>query len=168
MEDKDLTKKLNWFYSLEVTQVDNYLAQSKEVNDPYLVSGLQRVAFIEQEHVDGISNMIISLGAKPTLLGDIISPLLGTIMGKALGTTKLATMFKTNIMLEARAVSDYLKLIEKLKLDEKYQVLNKTLQFNLIDEDLHSSWFAQVIAKEEAASWPLSPVLAKEKELEKV
>lgn len=161
MEVNVLVRKLNWFYSLETTQVDNYLAQSKVAEDPYIISGLERIAILEQEHVDNISSIIIELGAKPTVWGDVISTLLGTALGKILGTTNLITMFKMNIKIEAKACQDYNQLINELMRDNNEQTIIKTLQYNLIDEDLHSSWFNHVIKYKEKRPWPLSVELAK-------
>lgn len=161
MDQKTLLSRLNWFYSLEVTQVDNYLMQSKAIADPYISTGLERVALIEQGHVDNISKMIIALGGKPSMAGELLSPLLGTVMGKALGWTDVATMLKANIRIEAKAVTDYQKLIDEMTWAGHDRGMVKTLQYNLTDEDLHSSWFAQVIEQLQAnRAWPLSPALA--------
>lgn len=160
MDQKTLLSRLNWFYSLEVTQVDSYLAQSKAVSDTYIATGLERVAQIEQGHVDNISSMIINLGGKPSLLGDVLSPILGTALGKVLGTTDVATMLNANIKIEAKAVTDYQQLIRDLTSGEHEHGMVKTLQYNLTDEDLHSSWFAHVIEQLGHPVWPLSPVLA--------
>jgi bacterioferritin len=160
LELKKLLAKLNWFYSLEVTQVDNYLAQSKTVDDPYIATGLERIALLEQEHVNNLSGIIISLGAKPSIISDVLSPLFGTAMGKVLGTTDLALMLQTNIKIEARATTDYDKLIRELEAGNYDQGMLRTLQYNMIDEDLHSSWFAHVMERLDNRSWPMSPVLA--------
>lgn len=160
MDSKTLLSRLNWFYSLEVTQVDNYLAQSRAVSDPYVSAGLERVALIEQGHVENLSSMIINLGARPSMLGDVLSPIIGTALGRVLGTTDVATMLKANIKIEAKAATDYQKLIHDLMSDEHDQGMVKTLQYNMTDEDLHSSWFAHVIGQLDDPTWPLSPVLA--------
>ena len=36
MNKKELIARLNWFYSLELQQVDLYTAQSKQMEDIYL------------------------------------------------------------------------------------------------------------------------------------
>lgn len=160
MDQKTLLSRLNWFYSLEVTQVDNYLAQSKALEDSYIATGIERIALLEQEHVNNLSAIIINLGAKPSMLGDMLSPIIGTALGKVLGTTDVATMLKANIKIEAKAATDYQKLIRELEAGDHDQGMLKTLQYNMTDEDLHSSWFAHVIEQLENPAWPLSPVLA--------
>ncbi|MFZ5640551.1 MAG: ferritin-like domain-containing protein [Bacillota bacterium] len=160
MDLKKLLSRLNWFYSLEVTQVDNYLAQSKAVDDPYIAAGLERIALLEQEHVNNLSGIIISLGAKPSIISDILSPLFGTAMGKVLGTTDVALMLQTNIKIEAKAATDYYKLIRELESGNYDQGMLRTLQYNMVDEDFHSSWFAHVLERPDNRSWPMSPVLA--------
>ena len=160
MELKKLLAKLNWFYSLEVTQVDNYLAQSKAVDDPYIAAGLERIALLEQEHVNNLSEIIIGLGAKPGIISDILSPLFGTAMGKLLGTTDIASMLQTNIKIEAKAATDYYKLLRELESGDNDRGMLRTLQHNMVDEDFHSSWFAHVLEQLENRSWPMSPVLA--------
>lgn len=164
MEKKELLRKLNWFYSLEVTQVDNYLAQSKAVEDSYIALGLERVAIIEQSHVDNISSLILSMGFKPTIIGDILSLMVGTTMGKVLGITDVAYMLRTDIKIEAKAVTDYNNLIRELESEKADPYFVRTLKYNMVDEDIHSSWFAQVIEHLEPPAWPLSPELAKEEE----
>lgn len=160
MDHKTLLGRLNWFYSLEVTQVDNYLAQSRAVDDPYIATGLERVALIEQGHVDNISKIIINLGSKPSMLGELLSPVLGTTLGKVLGTTDVVTILKANIKIEALAVTDYQKLIRELQSSEHDREILKTLQHTLLDEDLHTSWFAHVLELMDDSPWPLSPALA--------
>ncbi|MCL4425867.1 MAG: ferritin-like domain-containing protein [Firmicutes bacterium] len=160
MDQEELLSRLNWFYSLELTQVDNYLAQSRAVDDPYVATGLERVASMEKGHADKISDLVIGSGGQPTRVGDVLSPILGAALGKFLGATDVATMLKTNIKIEAKAVTDYQKLIRELESDGYDPALLKSLQQNLVDEDLHSSWFAQVINGLPDRSWPLSPVLA--------
>lgn len=162
MDQKALLSRLNWFYSLEVTQVDSYLAQSKAVHDPYIAVGLKRLALIEQGHVDNLSGMIIGLGAKPSMLGDVLSPIIGTAMGKILGTADVATMLEVNIKIEAKAAVDYQHLIRELEVGGHDHALIQTLQYNMLDEDLHSSWCAHVITRLDNPSWPLSPVLSGE------
>lgn len=160
MELKKLLARLNWFYSLEVTQVDNYLAQSKAVDDLYIATGLERIALLEQEHVNNISGIILYLGAKPSIVGDVLSPLFGTAMGKILATTDVATMLEANIKIEAKAAADYQKLIRELEAGNHDRGLIKTMQYNMTDEDLHTSWFIHVIEQMDTRPWPLSPVLA--------
>jgi len=140
MNNEELIHKLNWFYSLELNQVDLYMAQSKQIRnkDFYISKVLERASYIEQQHVDKIADKIKSLGKTPTSLGDVIAPIIGKMGGNVVAMTGLITMLKVNIMLEKKAMSDYKDLIMKIKEDDLFTLLWS----NLIDEDLHTSWFS--------------------------
>ncbi len=138
MKEKELIAKLNWFYSLELNQVDFYMAQARFMEDIYLTKTLTRVAGIEQQHVDNIAAQIKELGSKPTKIGDVISPLLGKTAGFLSGALGLRAVLKIGINLEEKAMKDYKDLIIRVS-DEH---LSNTLWDNLIDEDLHTAWFA--------------------------
>ena len=142
MDRGTLIRRLNWFYSLELQQVDLYTAQSRAMDDIYLSKTLERVAVIEQQHVDNIAEKIRELGGEPTLLGDIAAPLLGKFMGKVTGFIGPIMVLKTDIALEEKAMRDYKDLILKAGQDEE---LFSLLWANLIDEDLHTAWFANKV-----------------------
>lgn len=147
--DKDtLISKLNWFYSLELNQVDLYNAQSKAFKGSYSGLVFERCALIEQNHVDNIGEKIEKLGGKPTTLGDIISPLLGKVAGELIAMTGLEDTLAIDIMLEQKAMTDYNHLIEKLQQDQYGDNdLIKILEHNFVDENLHTEWFrTQIIA----------------------
>lgn len=147
--DKDtLISKLNWFYSLELNQVDLYKAQSKAFIGSYSGLVFERCSGIEQNHVDNLGDKIVALGGEPTTLGDIISPLLGKVAGELIAMTGLEDTLAINIMLEQKAMTDYKALIEKLQQDQYGdEELTKILQHNFIDENLHTEWFrTQIIA----------------------
>ena len=141
--DKDtLISKLNWFYSLELNQVDLYNAQSKAFKGRYSGLVFERCAYIEQNHVDNIGEKIKELGGKPTVLGDIISPLIGKVAGELISMTGLEDTLAINIMIEQKAMKDYNNLIEKLHQDNSDdKELIKILQDNFVDEHLHTEWF---------------------------
>ncbi|MFW5976527.1 MAG: ferritin-like domain-containing protein [Bacillota bacterium] len=138
MNNSEIIKKLNWFYTLELTQVDLYTAQSKMVQDKYIKNTLKRVAVIEQQHVDNIADKIKKLGGKPIVIADITAPLLGKLAGTVIGKSGVINMMKINIVLEKKAMSDYKKFIAKTVGESS---LSSILWSNLIDEDLHTSWF---------------------------
>lgn len=54
MNERELVAKLNWFYSLELNQVDLYTAQARAVEDIYMARTFARIAAIEQQHVDNL------------------------------------------------------------------------------------------------------------------
>lgn len=138
MKERELLFKLNWFYSLELNQVDLYTAQAKSMEDIYLAKTFARIAAIEQQHVDNIAAEIRRRGAEPTMLGDIIFPILGKTAGALSGMLGPRAVLKIGIDLEEKAMKDYKDLIMRVN-DEK---LFRVLWDNLIDEDLHTAWFA--------------------------
>ncbi|HHV61351.1 MAG TPA: ferritin-like domain-containing protein [Firmicutes bacterium] len=139
MDRNALINRLNWFYGLELEQVDLYTAQSKSVDDIYLSKTLERIAVIEQQHVDNIADKIRELGGTPAKTGDIIAPLLGVAAGKITGLIGPLAILKADIRLEEKAMRDYKDLIIKAGMDQE---LFDLLWANLIDEDLHTAWFA--------------------------
>jgi len=141
MEKELLISKLNWFYHFELNQVDLYHSQSKAAKDDCIALAFERIAYIEQQHVDNLGSVIKKLGGKPSALGDIISPLIGSITGRALSLAGIQNMLKVNILLEQSVMSNYKKLIHQIR-DQHDKELILTLQHNLIDEDLHAAWFA--------------------------
>lgn len=142
MTTGEIIARLNWFYSLELNQVDLYTAQSKRQEDIYLQRVLERVAGIEQQHVDNIAAQIKSLGGTPTRLGDVLAPLAGQIAGKITASLGAITVLKADIKLEEKAMQDYKDFILKAGAD---QDIFNLLWNNLIDEDLHTAWFTRKV-----------------------
>lgn len=159
MNRDQLITKLNWFYSLELNQVDWYISQSKAFTGTYSSRVLERVVQIEQQHANNIEASIRRLGQTPTILGDVISPILGSVAGKTISLTGLSNTFKVNILLERKAMRDYSDLIIHIretglhKMSELKEIRTPTgvlslieiLRRNYIDEDLHTSWFAKQV-----------------------
>ncbi len=141
MNREDLIAKLNWFYSLELNQVDWYRAQSGNSIGSYESIIFERTADIEQEHVDKIAYQIRKLDGIPTKLGDIISPILGKVAGSLVSISGIENVLKANILLEQKAMSDYTELINTIQ-DDYGAELKKILQHNLVDEDTHTAWFS--------------------------
>ena len=140
MNKEDLLSKLNWFYSFELNQVDLYTSQSKSTEDDYIALAFERIAYIEQQHVDNIADKIKELGGKPTALGDVVAPIIGKTFGKVLALSGIENLLKVNILLEEKAMKDYKELIHSVRGLYDHEVV-KILQSNLIDEDLHTAWF---------------------------
>ena len=144
-EDK-LIPKLNWFYNLELNQVDLYTAQSKAEKDDYISLAFKRIAYIEQQHIYNIGSLIKKLGYKPPPMADIITPIIGNILGKGLSLTGTASVLKANILIEQKAMKDYKELIHSLDRNNDKEII-QILQSNLIDEDLHAAWFANKLTE---------------------
>jgi bacterioferritin len=141
VEQADLIARLNWFYSLELNQVDLYMAQFRTFLGSYESIVFERTAYIEQQHVDNIANKIRELGGVPTKLGDVLSPIIGRVAGSILSLSGIENTLKANIMVEQKAMADYTELINTIK-DEYGSDLKKILQHNLVDEDTHTAWFS--------------------------
>jgi bacterioferritin len=146
MDRAQLILKLNWFYSLELSQVDLYQAQSKTFKNSYYGLSFERIAYVEQQHVDNLGSKIKELGGQPSKLGDVISPILGSVGGKLISLAGLENTLKANILLETKAMQDYRDLIYTVKqMEQRDDELLKILESNFIDEDLHTAWFAVII-----------------------
>ncbi len=142
MDKEQVISKLNWFYSLELNQVDLYNAQSKAFKGRYSGIVFERCANLEQQHVDNIGAKIKELGGNPTVLGDIISPIVGRLGGELLSLTGLENTLMVNILIEQKAMKDYNQLIEQLHRENfNDKELLKILQHNFVDEHLHTEWF---------------------------
>lgn len=143
MDREELMRRLNWFYSLELNQVELYKAQAKQFKDHYAGQVFERVATIEQSHVDNVANRIKSIGGNPTLLGEVVSPVIGMSLGNLMSLTGLERALQLNIELERKAMGDYKKLVEELVAGgEDYEgELCTQLKTNYIDEHLHTALF---------------------------
>lgn len=139
---KQLLSKLNWFYSLELNQVDFYMAQSRSFKGSYESIVFERTADIEQQHVENIKDTIKELGGRPTKIGSIVSPAIGRIAGKVISLFGVETTLKANIMIERKAMKDYTDLINSIR-DQYGEELEKILEHNLVDEDVHTAWFTE-------------------------
>jgi bacterioferritin len=145
MNREDLIAKLNWFYSLELNQVDLYRVQSGNFIGSYESIIFERTADIEQEHVDKIAYQIRKLNGVPTKLGDILSPILGKVAGSLVSISGIENVLKADILLEQKAMTDYTELINTIQ-DDYGAELKKILQHNLVDEDTHTAWFSMRLA----------------------
>jgi len=148
MNKEQLINRLDWFYSLELNQVDLYTSQSLSFNQQYTGLVFERIAYIEQQHVDDLAHTIKELGASPSLLGDVLSPIIGSLAGKLISLTGLEEVLKINILIEQKAMKDYKELINTLKQREHAgSELIKLLEYNFIDENLHTEWFKSKLSQ---------------------
>lgn len=142
MEKEALIKKLQWFYFLELNQVNLYLAQSRQVDDFYLKQTLLRIAEVEQGHVENIKAKLAYLGASPAFVGEKVAPLTGMMGGLVTGMAGTIAILKANIDLEEKAMKDYKDFILRVGKDDE---LFEMLWDHLIDEDLHTAWFTNKV-----------------------
>ncbi|RNC29812.1 MAG: hypothetical protein AWM53_00030 [Candidatus Dichloromethanomonas elyunquensis] len=158
MDKEKLISRLNWFYSLELNQVDLYKSQSKAFAKEYAGLVFERLSSIEQRHVDNIGTKIKELGAKPTAIGDVLSPVIGHIAGKIIGWRDLTEVLKINTLIEQKAMKDYKGLIEDIKNNHfGSEELIKVLQNNFIDENLHTEWLKTKLSELQTLAFCLDP-----------
>ena len=148
LDRQQVINRLNWFYSLEMNQVDLYTMQSKQVDDIYIKKVLERVAEIEYGHVENIRDKIRQLGGKPSHLGEALAPVTGKIAGFLSTWPGTMAVLKADIALEEKAMKDYRDFIIKAGNDQDLFTL---LWGHLVDEDLHTAWFANKV--KELAAW---------------
>lgn len=143
MDREDLIRRLNWFYSLEMNQVELYKAQSRQFKDHYAGQVFERVALMEQSHVDNVASRIMSIGGNPTLLGEVASSIIGMSLGNLMSLTGLERALQLNIELERKAMSDYKKLVTDLVVsgEDPEGEFCTQLKYNFVDEHLHTALF---------------------------
>lgn len=142
MDDKTLIKWLNWFYTLEMSQVNLYLNQAKKTNDDYIAHVLLKVAEIEAKHAEMFYNFIRKLGSKPFKLDSLISKIIGHVPGQITPITGTVNLFLYNYTLETIAIADYKKLLSDMEIKSNiHQELAEVLMNNMIEEDFHRLWF---------------------------
>lgn len=158
VDKEQLVARLNWFYSLELNQVDLYKSQSKAFAKEYAGLVFERLSLIEQGHVDNIGTKIRELGAEPTIIGDVLAPLIGHLAGKIIGIQDLEEVLKVNTFIEQKAMKDYKSLINALK-GSFYgsKDLVSLLQQNFIDENLHTEWFKTKLSELQTIEFSLQP-----------
>lgn len=145
MKLEHLVAKLNWFYSLETNQVDLYKTQSRDAGDPHLAAALLKFAEVEQGHVENIRGLINHLGARPTVLGEVMGELTGILAGKLSSIISWEKTLNFDIAIETKAISDYHALMKQVDEPEIKDLLLR----NMIDEELHTCWMKEFIAKQE-------------------
>lgn len=148
MDEKQLLAKLNWFYSLELNQVDLYNSQSKTFKNSHQYASIvfERVASIEQQHVENIADKIRQIGGTPSKLGDVLFPIMGKFAGTVLSLSGLENTLKANIFIEHKAMEDYSNLIKDVDKYFQDDELLKILKSNYVDEDLHSALFSKEVS----------------------
>lgn len=145
MKRESLLAKLNWFYSLEINQVDLYKTQSRQAKDPHLAIALIKFAEIEQDHVENFRELIERLGASPTVIGEVAGELIGKFAGSLSAIVSWEKVIKFNIAIETKAISDYNALMSQV---DDSKVKNLLLR-NQIDEELHTCWMREYLARKE-------------------
>lgn len=142
LNDKVLLRWLNWFYTLEMGQIDLYVNQAKQSNDDYIKHVLLKIAEIELNHARMFKDIIIRLGSKPLKIDSLLSYITGLLPGKLTPLFGTVNFFYYNYVIETMAIYDYKKLIKKIEPDSVLHCdLLDILTNNLVEEDIHRSWF---------------------------
>lgn len=143
MDKEWLLAKLNWFYSLEINQVEMYKTQSRKTRNPHLKLALKKFADIEQGHVENIRELIEKMGHNPTFIGETAAEMTGKAAGTMTGFVSRDKTLKFNIALEKKAISDYKNMLKQVD----NPAIREVLWSNMIDEELHTAWMAGYIRR---------------------
>lgn len=142
MQRDILIKWLNWFYTLEMSQVELYLTQARHSNDDYLANVLLTLAATEIRHAESIKEIIIKLDSQVMLIDKLLSQIIGYIPGQVSPFIGKSNLYYYNYSLESIAVHDYKLFLKSLDFNSKIERdLAPLLLNNMIDEDLHRLWF---------------------------
>lgn len=114
MDNKTLIRWLNWFYALEMSQVDLYLNQARNSSDYYIANALLRIAEIEAGHAEILNKFLLKLGTKPAKIDSLISRITGNIPGQITPYLGTVNFFLYNYTLETIAIRDYKYLLRSL------------------------------------------------------
>ncbi len=147
MTDEKILLYLQWFYTLELAQVDFYLTQAERSEDEYISHMLLHLIDKEIIHANRIKKHINLFNEFPTKLGSSLSQISGYLSEFTVffGTVN---MFLLNYNLETLAFDDYAGFLRKVDTNNRMRKeLVEDLFQNMMDEDLHRNWF---ISKREA------------------
>lgn len=148
MNKDKLLKWLNWFYTLEMSQVELYLNQAKKSNDGYIANALLKVAESEAKHAEQFKDIIEKMGSKPLLIGKLASRIIGYIPGQITPLVGTVNLFLYNYTLETIAINDYKLLLNSLDMNSKLEYELATVLFkNMIEEDFHRVWFTESLKR---------------------
>ncbi len=137
-----LLKWLNWFYTLEMSQVELYLNQAKQSNDTYLTGVLLNMAETETKHAKSIKEIIIKLDSQPMLVDKLLSQIIGLLPAQLFSIIGEYNLLWYNFTLESIAIHDYRFFLSFLDINSKIErELAVVLLNNMIEEDLHRHWF---------------------------
>ncbi|HEX3047436.1 MAG TPA: ferritin-like domain-containing protein [Bacillota bacterium] len=144
MDFEQLTFKLREFYLLEVFQVQLYNAQVKSFPDEYNAVAFEKMAKIEQGHVNYYAGKMQEYGiSKPEIADDVFS-FAGFVTAKTLDLLSFKERYQLAVTLETKAIKMYHDFIEMTEADHE---LRKMLWEYLIDEEFHKFWCKANLSK---------------------
>lgn len=144
--DNKLIHRLKEFYILETFQVAYYEAQVSSATDYYYKKAFEKLTQIEKGHADFFAQKLEKAHEEvPTVTGSLFD-LAGSILGESAELTGQYNTCKLGVALENKALKTYHDFIAETK-DKKYVVLQNALMENLLDEEFHSLWLKDYMAK---------------------
>lgn len=124
---------LNTMYKIERFATQIYKTQIRAFNENIFIERLVAASANEQEHVDDLYERIIALKGKVSKMGNLFQ-LAGKILGFATTLMGKIFVFKADIMIEKKALTDYALFLQEFDFDEKSR---RVIEKNLEDERLH-------------------------------
>jgi len=147
MNDTQLVRKLNKILTLEHGHLGMYKDfldhQDKEIRRTF-----RRFMEVEIEHINKLKNVIMNLGAKPSLIiegGDVI----GRLLGMTLDLTSTESIVKTYSTIEKKSHQGYSDFISKLETDndKREQFISEFLASNMLEAKLMQLWLDDYLTK---------------------
>ncbi|MCX6012343.1 MAG: demethoxyubiquinone hydroxylase family protein [Chloroflexi bacterium] len=129
----DVIKSLRKMHSIERLATEIYRSQLWIFSQELLIKRIKAASENEQEHIESLYARIVELGGKKSSMSwsfKLAGKILGfctTLLGKRL-------VFKFDIAVEKKAVTDYTKYLNTVNFDDASR---KILEKNLEDEKLH-------------------------------
>lgn len=140
MEDKQLVYEINKILTLEHGHLGMY-RNFMEQSDKDTRRALRRFLEIEHEHIAQINNILLNLGAKPSLMAEG-----GDILGKLFGfTVNLADTqgaLKSFSFIEKKSYLGYQKFVSKLETqgDKHCRFIAEMFGPNMVESKLMHLW----------------------------
>lgn len=147
MNNAELIKELNIILTLE----HGHLGMYKDfLNFPEreIRRTFRRFMEIEIEHINKLENVIMNLGAKPSILkeaGDIV----GKMLGVTLNLTNTQNVLETYSKIEKKSHQGYSEFVAKLEQDEnkREQFIAEFVASNMLEAKLMQLWLEDELKK---------------------
>ncbi|AFM40884.1 Ubiquinone biosynthesis protein COQ7 [Desulfosporosinus acidiphilus SJ4] len=144
--DQKLLSRFKEFYTLETFQVAYYNEQLQSSTDEYYCHAFEKMAQIEQGHVDFFAEELDKANVDPPTVKGSVFSLAGTFLGDMVKSTGAHNTCKLGMALENKAIQTYQAFIQE-STDKKYSILRRTLMEYRLDEEFHSLWLQDYMKK---------------------
>jgi demethoxyubiquinone hydroxylase (CLK1/Coq7/Cat5 family) len=147
MNDSNLIKELNKILTLEHGHLGMY-KDFLDFPESEIRRTFRRFMEIEIEHINKLENVIMNLGAKPSLFieaGDII----GKMIGITLNLTNTQNVLETYSKIEKKSHQGYTEFITKLEQDDdkREQFIAEFVAGNMLEAKLMHLWLEEELKK---------------------